>query len=163
MDSPQTKVRAVSIVGTLLLAIALSFSVYEHAAIRARTITTGELSEFKMDGERLSIKFTPQTGAPVVFWNRGYHVTQKAMDGKEAIRVAYDPRHPSDARLLTFGARFGWWFWLGGFGLVLIFHRLGAWFGQRWMARHYPINEEPPPDLEASNLAGIEKLKLGSL
>jgi hypothetical protein len=57
----------------------------------------------------------------------------------DPVTVIYDPRDPDHNGLLSFGDRFGAaWFFLGT-ALCLAFWRLGAVWGQTWIAWAYQV------------------------
>lgn len=128
-------------IGLLLVVISLGIGSYEHRAITRGTITEGTVvGNFRRakrgkGGYTPEIKFQTRQGRDVVFMP-SVASSPPMYDVGERVRVVYQG-DGEDARILSFGLRFGlaWSLLCAGVALVVI--ALGFRFGNDFVNSYY--------------------------
>jgi hypothetical protein len=128
-------------IGLLLIVISLGIGTYEHRAITNGTVTEGTVVGNYRRARRGTATYSPQVkfqtrqGKDVVF-TPGFSSNPPTYDVGEKLRVVYQG-DGTDARILTFGMRFGlaWSLLCAGAALVVI--AFGFRYGNDFINSYY--------------------------
>jgi hypothetical protein len=128
-------------IGLLLIVVSLGIGTYEHRAITRGTVTEGTVvgnirrSRSGKSGYTPEVKFQTRQGKDVVFMP-GMSSNPPMYDVGEKLRVVYQG-DGEDARILSFGLRFGlaWSLLCAGAALVVI--AFGFRYGNDFINTYY--------------------------
>lgn len=137
------------IIGCCLLALAIFMAVREHVWIKSANITDGTVVEMIASrGNKGGMTYRPRVsyktfeGREETF-TRGYSSSPPGFHVGETIAVAYQANN-YEARILTFGQRFGFSLILGILGCSLTFGLLAFKIGNKVVPRIYQDQNIPP-------------------
>ena len=134
-------------IGLAFIVLGIGFMAREHMIILKSPIVEGRVIELisvrnalgksaSSGGFIPKIIFKTMEGREIVFNPKAGSSTPGVTVG-DRVLVAYDREAPSQARLLTFGYRFGFWYCMVGLGLLIIYLGYGFRHGNDWMRKTY--------------------------
>ena len=124
-------------IGLLLVVVSLGIGTYEHLSITRGTITDGTVVGNVRRGRGYSprISFRNAQGRDVVF-QPSFSSSPPMYSPGDRMRVVYHG-DGADARILSFGTRFGLPWALFGAGLAMVIIAIGFRFGNDFVNSYY--------------------------